>query len=352
MSLQVEFAGLIEQAQTLKRQKEEQARHNSELARQREERIALREALRESIHHLYFLAEKAAVNYGDIEVIEPLADQFLSVGQRIHGTDAEAILEKLPAPGTPETAHFLPLRFALSLLRAGLKEDRQTILDALVKLRDNPQLQAYFRWYTGLADTFCGPERAYPGSSLSLCAELPLPVYDCTKEAQQQCARAVGWQTSIPLERNGKDEAQVPREPNAQDLEEVDASKDSRELAPSIAPVAPPARSATLTQKKARNHQSSKTGDIASVGLELSDRQLNILQALYQLKAFSSESLQPTEKVVIRADGSNSNAESFREPIRELKQLSLICTKEGRRGGLWVTAEGRRHITHVRKLEN
>lgn len=259
MSLQVEFAGLIEQAQTLKRQVEEQARQNAELAREREERLALREALRESIYHLYYLAEKVAENYGDIEDLESLTEQFLAVGLRIQGANVEGILERLPGQGTPDTAQFLPLRFALSLLRAGLHKDRQTILDALKELSDNPQLRAYFRWYTGLADTFCGPERAYPGSSLSVCAALPLPVNDCTIEAQQECARAVGWQTSVPLERNGKGEAQVPREPNAHDLEVVDASKDPRELVPSIAPVAPPARSAILTQKKARNHQSSKT---------------------------------------------------------------------------------------------
>jgi hypothetical protein len=349
MSLKLEFAGIIEQAQILKRQQEERSRQKAELARERQRRIALREALRKSLYHLFFLAEKVAANYEDIDALESLVDQFLAVGQKIQGANGEAILERLPGQDTPETAHFLSLRFTLSLLRAGLKKDRQTILDALQVLKGNPQLQAYFRWFGGLADSFCGLERAHPGSTLSFCAELPLPINDCTIEAQQQCAHAVGWEISTPLGRITENKLIARLESDPSELERdanVDAAGEwAQSRTPS--PEAPIGPNAILRRHRAPIGQSSiRTNDLPW-GVELSDRQMNILEALYLLEAFGLESLQPTDEVVAKAEGMNSNVDSFRKPIRILKQFSLVFTKEGRRGGVWLTSEGRRFIKQI-----
>jgi predicted transcriptional regulator len=82
----------------------------------------------------------------------------------------------------------------------------------------------------------------------------------------------------------------------------------------------------------------------------LSDRQYNLLQAMYELEAFHADSKQTTLAIANKAEGPNVNPETFKEPIAELKRLGLVDTKEGRKGGCWLTSKGKRLIKKVRKL--
>jgi hypothetical protein len=88
----------------------------------------------------------------------------------------------------------------------------------------------------------------------------------------------------------------------------------------------------------------------SELGPALSDRQYDLLEALYRAKAFHADAKQTTLEVAQKAEGPGVNPEAFKEPITGLKRLGLVDTKEGRGGGCWLTSSGRRLIKQIRKL--
>jgi Mn-dependent DtxR family transcriptional regulator len=88
----------------------------------------------------------------------------------------------------------------------------------------------------------------------------------------------------------------------------------------------------------------------SELGPALSDRQYDLLEALYRAKAFHADAKQTTLEVAQKAEGPGVNPEAFKEPIAGLKRLRLVDTKEGRGGGCWLTSSGRRLIKQIRKL--
>jgi hypothetical protein len=81
----------------------------------------------------------------------------------------------------------------------------------------------------------------------------------------------------------------------------------------------------------------------------LSERQLEVLEALHQLKAFDSNTRRTTDNVAVRVGGKDANPACFKEPIVELTSLGLVGTKQGRGGGCWLTAKGKERIERHKK---
>jgi hypothetical protein len=84
---------------------------------------------------------------------------------------------------------------------------------------------------------------------------------------------------------------------------------------------------------------------------ELSDRQLDILQTLFERGAFDADHRLTTDEVVEEVCGKGrGNSETFKVPMADLARRKLVFTKEGRSGGVWLTPDGTAHIQQARKL--
>jgi hypothetical protein len=85
----------------------------------------------------------------------------------------------------------------------------------------------------------------------------------------------------------------------------------------------------------------AQEGKGKSVGraLDLTQRQREILQALYNQGARDSDDRMTTEQIAEAICPSLYSA-SLKEPISKLSARQLIATKAGRGGGCWLTAEG------------
>jgi len=76
----------------------------------------------------------------------------------------------------------------------------------------------------------------------------------------------------------------------------------------------------------------------------LSHRQSYLLQALFELGAFSAPLRVTTREVAKKTEGS-LDASVFRKPIGHLKRLRLVEVKEGRGGGCWLSEGGKAVVT-------
>jgi len=72
-----------------------------------------------------------------------------------------------------------------------------------------------------------------------------------------------------------------------------------------------------------------------------SDREQDILQALFELRAFDRRSRKTTADVIKKALGPEANPDSYKELIASPKHENVIETLSGRNGGCWLTKVGR-----------
>jgi hypothetical protein len=83
----------------------------------------------------------------------------------------------------------------------------------------------------------------------------------------------------------------------------------------------------------------------------VSDRQRDILQVLFEKKAFDIDHRMTTDAIRDEVeDNERGKCDSFKRPIANLKGRGLIDTKDGRNGGCWLTDAGREYIKQARKL--
>ncbi len=73
----------------------------------------------------------------------------------------------------------------------------------------------------------------------------------------------------------------------------------------------------------------------------LSERQYEILEAMYNLKATDPARRKATEDIARAAEGAGVNPEVFKRPVADLVRRGFVATKGGRGGGCWLTATGR-----------
>jgi hypothetical protein len=84
---------------------------------------------------------------------------------------------------------------------------------------------------------------------------------------------------------------------------------------------------------------------------EPSDRQRDILQVLFQQSAFDIDHRMTTEEIVDAVCGpGRGSPDSFKRPVKDLKDRGLVETKYGSRGGVWLTDAGRAYIKQIRNL--
>jgi hypothetical protein len=82
-----------------------------------------------------------------------------------------------------------------------------------------------------------------------------------------------------------------------------------------------------------------------------SERQLDILQVLFERKAFDEAHRITTEATAkAAANDKDWQADSWKRPVKDLKARGLIDTKIGSRGGCWLTKEGQSFIKKARHL--
>ena len=74
---------------------------------------------------------------------------------------------------------------------------------------------------------------------------------------------------------------------------------------------------------------------------KLNQRELGILQALLEEKAFDEPSLLTTEETAIIVDGNFVNPEVFKTPVSVLAKMDLIYSITGRHGGIWLSQMGK-----------
>ncbi len=93
------------------------------------------------------------------------------------------------------------------------------------------------------------------------------------------------------------------------------------------------------------------THTAAGKGAELSDRQRDILQTLFERGSFDADHRLTTDEVVEEVCGKGrGNSETFKVPIADLARRKLVSTKEGRGGGVWLTLQGSAHIQQAREM--
>lgn len=78
----------------------------------------------------------------------------------------------------------------------------------------------------------------------------------------------------------------------------------------------------------------------------LSDRQYDVLDAIYAAKAFSPDTRATTDDVAARL---NLDSAQLKIPISALVGLKLLASKKGRGGGVWLTDAGRKQVESQRK---
>jgi hypothetical protein len=110
--------------------------------------------------------------------------------------------------------------------------------------------------------------------------------------------------------------------------------------------------SATLTDPTGGRGQFEEDGgtDDAATTPALSNRAQFALEALLAGNAFDSDHRMTTAEVAAGAGGTQTDANQYKEVVSELKRLKYVQTKEGRGGGCWLTAAGRKRAENCRKL--
>jgi hypothetical protein len=82
----------------------------------------------------------------------------------------------------------------------------------------------------------------------------------------------------------------------------------------------------------------------------LSERQMLILQAMMDMKAFCSDSRQTTDAIARRTEGADIDPARLKDAIADLREKKLIETKGGRGGGCWLTAAGKARAETLQNL--
>jgi hypothetical protein len=85
----------------------------------------------------------------------------------------------------------------------------------------------------------------------------------------------------------------------------------------------------------------SKPNELPVPDRVMPDHQEEILQALFELKAFDKNSRKSTETIAKTAIGKENNPDVLKRPISALKKLGYVATKGGKGGGVWLTPFGK-----------
>jgi hypothetical protein len=78
----------------------------------------------------------------------------------------------------------------------------------------------------------------------------------------------------------------------------------------------------------------------------LGERRYDVLDALYDLKAFTPDARTTTASVAERL---GVDPAALKEPVSDLAGHELLATKKGRAGGVWLTQDGREFVERQRK---
>ena len=81
----------------------------------------------------------------------------------------------------------------------------------------------------------------------------------------------------------------------------------------------------------------------------LSERQYDILEAMYNLKATDPARRKTTDEIAKAAEGPDAAPEGFKRPIADLVRRRLAAAKTGRGGGCWLTCAGRSLAEDIQK---
>jgi len=102
--------------------------------------------------------------------------------------------------------------------------------------------------------------------------------------------------------------------------------------------------SGTAERKDASGNGERPPEESQSLGPQpdLTDRHKLVLQALLELGAVNLSSRQTTQQVACKAGGRTADAEEFKLPVAELVRLGFVESKKGRKGGCWLTEQGKR----------
>jgi DNA-binding IscR family transcriptional regulator len=73
----------------------------------------------------------------------------------------------------------------------------------------------------------------------------------------------------------------------------------------------------------------------------LPERAQEILVALLELCAFSSDARKSAEEIALKAVNKKSAANSLKPVLKDLRKRGLVCAKRNRGGGYWLTPLGR-----------
>jgi hypothetical protein len=286
-----------------------EARRRTELEGRRREEAQRREVLRSFFHETFEVAKQFAPDSGDPTRAEKLTEQIMALGQGIVAEGLGRLLDQLPTAGTPDLPHFLPLRFAILLLRAARDRHPTDVRAALESLCHHPNLRDYYRWLPMLADRFCGYAAAMPGVLGKVVEVPPLPAGYTSPENCREAERALGFTSNT----------YSPKEKRSGIADHSASHGDSRARGP--------ARDARLNR-----------------------REYDLLEALYRLRAFSCDSSQTAEAIVRKAEGPKANPENFKQSLSRSRHRGLVDSKIGRGGGYWLTPDGRDLIQRVRNL--
>jgi hypothetical protein len=99
------------------------------------------------------------------------------------------------------------------------------------------------------------------------------------------------------------------------------------------------AQSPTLADTDAETNAAA-IGPVDREWNDLTDRQRDCLQALYEAKALDADTSLTADEIATRAAGAKDPS-GFKRPLSDLCQRGLIDSKTGRGGGSWITTEGR-----------
>ena len=82
-------------------------------------------------------------------------------------------------------------------------------------------------------------------------------------------------------------------------------------------------------------------GDPMPADAALGERARLVLKVLLDSNAFHSDRRMTTEDIAVKAAGKGTDPNPYKAVISELKAPGYVDTKEGRRGGCWLTASGK-----------
>jgi hypothetical protein len=302
--------GILWRAKAEAKHQEETRRQRTEQQRRHNEQRQRLEALRDLFQQAFEAAHRGAEDPNDPTHLSDVTERIMALGLGMVAERLGGLLDALPMAGTLHAPVYLPLHFAIQVLRQARDRKRKKVRAALHELRDHPNLRDYYRWFPVVADRFCGYADAMPGVPGKLVQPPPLPEECLTPAHWKEVERALGFVLTA------SSASTEPRNQRAQD------------------------------NRRGENFLEPA----AELNAGLSHRQYDILKALYQLKAFTSDSRQTTATIACEAEGKHVNPESFKVPLAQLRYRTLVESKSGRGGGIWLTPAGKVLIRRVRNL--